>query len=163
MASKNGSTKTKTRPAATGNATVIEGLNARLADLIDLHWQLKQAHWNVTGPNFIAVHELFDEQATAVRAMADTVAERVRALQAAAEGTVRYAVERSTLDDFPSGLVDWEQAITQLVDRYEQCSAQFQSASDVAAEADDKATEDLYVEMIRQIDQFAYFLRAHAK
>src|SRR5690606_16815284 len=151
------------RPASAGSPAVCETLNSRLADLIDLHWQLKQAHWNVTGANFIAVHELFDAQAATVRGMADTVAERGRALQGAAEGTVRYAVERRTLDDFAGGLISWEAAIDQLVDRYEQCSAQFQAASDEAAEADDKAPEDIYVEMIREIDQAAYFLRAHRK
>ncbi len=154
-------TKTKAKPAGSGNTDIIDTLNARLADLIDLHWQLKQAHWNVRGANFIAVHKLFDEQAAAVRLMADTVAERVRALQGEAEGTIRAAVERTTLDEFPHGAVVWDKAIDLLVERYEQISAQFKAASDEASDAEDKGTEDIYVEMIREIDEAAYFLRSH--
>lgn len=161
MATKNGSTKTKVRPAGTKNSAIIETLNARLSDLIDLHWQVKQAHWNVTGANFIAIHRLFDEQAASVREMADSVAERVRALQGQAEGTIRLAVKRTTLDEFPHGAIAWDEAASQLVERYEQLSAQFKTASDEAADAEDKGTEDLYVEMIRLIDEAAYFLRAH--
>ncbi len=144
-----------------GNKQVIETLNARLADLIDLHWQAKQAHWNVTGANFISVHKLFDEQAALIRQMADTAAERVRALCGDAEGTIRLAVKRTTLEEFPHGPLAWRDAITALTDRYEQLSAQFKAASDEAAEAEDKGTEDLYVGMIREIDEAAYFLRAH--
>ena len=115
---------------------VIDTLNARLADLVDLHGQIKQAHWNVTGMDFIAIHLLFDEQATMARDMADTVAERARALQGAADGTIRLAVERSTIDEFPHGLIDSKKAIAELVDRYEQLSESFSNASDEAADAD---------------------------
>ena len=165
MATRNGSakaaTKNKAVPAGMGNEDIIETLNARLADLIDLHWQIKQAHWNVTGANFIAVHKLFDEQAALVRQMADTVAERIRALRGDAEGTIRLAVKRTTLDEYPHGTHKWNDAIGALVDRFEQASALFKEASDAAADAEDKATEDVYVEMIRHIDEAAYFLRAH--
>jgi starvation-inducible DNA-binding protein len=59
---------------------VIELLNARLADAIDLGAQTKHAHWNVKGPNFIALHELFDKVAESVEEHIDTLAERVTAL-----------------------------------------------------------------------------------
>ena len=143
--------------------TVVDTLNARLADLIDLHWQIKQAHWNVTGMDFIAVHRLFDEQAAMGREMADTLAERARGLEGVAEGTIRLAVERSTIDEFPHGLIDAKKAIAELVDRYEQISGQFKTASDEAADADDKGTEDAYIELIRLIDKQTYFLRSHLK
>lgn len=161
MASKTESRKSKAQPAGMGEESVIETLNSRLADLIDLHWQVKQAHWNVTGANFISVHKLFDEQAALVRGMADTLAERVRALRGDAEGTIRVAVERSTLDEYPHGPLKWNEAIGALVERYEQISAQFKDASDGAADVEDKGTEDVYVGMIREIDEAAYFLRAH--
>ncbi len=141
--------------------TVVETLNARLADLVDLHWQIKQAHWNVTGLNFQAVHELFDAQAILVRGMADVVAERVRALKAPAEGTVRLAAERSTLPEFPRTEIAANKALQDLVDRYEMVSAEFAKTSDVAADAGDKATEDIFVGFGRDIDQQAYFLRSH--
>ena len=141
--------------------TVVETLNARLADLVDLHWQVKQAHWNVTGLNFQAVHELFDAQAALIRQMADTVAERVRALKAPAEGTVRTAALRSSIPEFPQTEVSAETAINELVNRYEQVSAAFAQASDIAADAGDKATEDIFVGFIHSIDDQAYFLRSH--
>ena len=152
----------KSSKSSTGNG-VIGTLNARLADLIDLHWQIKQAHWNVTGMDFIAVHRLFDEQAAMAREMADTLAERARELKGVAEGTIRLAVERSTLDEFPHGLLDANTAITKLVDRYEHLSKSFKDASDEAGDAEDKGTEDIYVELMRTIDKQAYFLRAHLK
>ena len=141
--------------------TVVETLNARLADLVDLHWQVKQAHWNVTGLNFQAVHELFDAQAALIRQMADTVAERVRALKAPAEGTVRTAALWSSIPEFPQTEVSAETAINELVNRYEQVSAAFAQASDIAADAGDKATEDIFVGFIHSIDDQAYFLRSH--
>jgi starvation-inducible DNA-binding protein len=157
-------TQTKSKPKARGAAKtspVVDTLNGRLADLVDLHWQIKQAHWNVTGMNFIAVHELFDQQALMARTMADTLAERVRALQAPAEGTVRMSVKRTTLDEFPAGVIDWSKALHTLIERYEQFSGLLKDASDEAEEAEDKATEDLYVGMIQEIDKAAYFLRSH--
>jgi len=149
--------------AKAGSEGVVDTLNARLADMVDLHWQIKQAHWNVTGMDFIAVHRLFDEQAAMAREMADTLAERARGLQGVAEGTIRLAVERSTIDEFPHGLIDAKSAITELVDRYEQLSQAFKNASDDAADAEDKGTEDVYVELIRTIDKQTYFLRSHLK
>ena len=153
----------KSGPKAKQSEGVIDTLNARLADMIDLHWQIKQAHWNVTGMDFIAVHRLFDEQAAMAREMADTLAERARGLQGVAEGTIRLAVKRSTIDEYPHGLIDAKSAITELVDRYEQLSEAFKNASDEASEAEDKGTEDVYVELIRTIDKQTYFLRSHLK
>src|SRR5437868_2079178 len=72
-------------------------LNRHLAAAIDLHAQVKQAHWNVRGPTFIAIHELFDKVADAVEEYSDTIAERAGALGGAAEGTIQIAVERSFL------------------------------------------------------------------
>src|ERR1700755_1269658 len=80
---------------------LIELLNARLADALDLQTQTKQAHWNVKGPGFIALHELFDQVATDVTAYVDDIAERVVTLGGTAYGTARVAAQRSTLDEYP--------------------------------------------------------------
>src|SRR5262245_44580229 len=80
---------------------VIEILNARLADCFDLYSQTKQAHWNVKGPSFIALHELFDEVASTVLEYVDLIAERVIQLGGVAEGTARSAAARSTLPEYP--------------------------------------------------------------
>src|SRR5271167_207064 len=81
------------------NAIVI--LNDRLADAIDLQSQVKQAHWNVKGPHFIALHELFDKISNVVLEQIDDIAERVTSLGGTAEGTVAVAAKRSKLKNYP--------------------------------------------------------------
>src|SRR5437879_13037778 len=70
-------------------------MNQRLADAVDLQLQMKQAHWNVKGPHFIGLHELFDQIDEAVESYVDLIAERIVQLGGIAEGTVRMAAERS--------------------------------------------------------------------
>src|ERR1700757_163559 len=83
-------------------ARAVELLNARLADCIDLQTQCKQAHWNVKGPNFIALHELFDKVNEAVEDYVDDIAERAVQLGGVAEGTARMAAKRSSLSEYPA-------------------------------------------------------------
>src|SRR5690348_17998630 len=83
---------------------VIELLNARLADAIDLQTQMKQAHWNVKGPSFIALHELFDKINEEVEDYVDDLAERLVQLGGTAHGTVRLAAKATTLPEYPSGI-----------------------------------------------------------
>src|SRR5512141_3147848 len=81
-------------------------LNGRLADGIDLQLQAKQAHWNVKGPNFIALHELFDRIAGEIGGQVDDMAERITALGGVAEGTVQAVTGRSKLDAYPLEITD---------------------------------------------------------
>ncbi|HWC59865.1 MAG TPA: DNA starvation/stationary phase protection protein Dps, partial [Verrucomicrobiae bacterium] len=85
---------------------LIALVNRRLADVIDLQLQLKQAHWNVKGPNFIGLHELFDKIAESVEDYVDMVAERIVQLGGIAEGTVRTAAVRSQLEEYPLTIAD---------------------------------------------------------
>src|SRR3984885_9587569 len=80
----------------------IELLNARLADAVDLQTQTKQAHWNVKGPTFIAIHELFDKVNEDVEDYVDDIAERAVQLGGVAEGTARMAAKRSSLSEYPT-------------------------------------------------------------
>src|SRR5271154_3919916 len=98
--------KTKNDLAESVRAKMIELLNARLADAIDLQSQIKQAHWNVKGPNFIALHELFDKINEDVEDYVDDIAERAVQLGGAAEGTARMAAKRSALSEYPANTVD---------------------------------------------------------
>ena len=84
----------------------FELLNARLADCIDLQTQTKQAHWNVKGPNFIALHELFDKINEDVEDYVDDIAERAVQLGGVAEGTARMVAEASSLAEYPAKTVD---------------------------------------------------------
>src|SRR5262245_2374873 len=82
-------------------AELIGIINQRLADIIDLQTQLKQAHWNVKGPHFIGLHELFDKIAEEVESYLDMIAERAVQLGGIAEGTARVAAARSRLEEYP--------------------------------------------------------------
>src|SRR6058998_1625933 len=81
-------------------------INQRLADAVDLQMQLKQAHWNVKGPHFIGLHELFDQIDEAVESYVDLIAERIVQLGGIAEGTVRVAAGRSRLEEYPLAIAD---------------------------------------------------------
>src|SRR5207244_12448514 len=87
-------TKNDLPEAARGEAVAL--LNQRLADCIDLQTQCKQAHWNVKGPTFIALHKLFDEINEDVEGYVDLIAERIVQLGGIAEGTVGVVADRST-------------------------------------------------------------------
>ena len=93
--------KTKIDLSEKVRRNVIVILNDRLADAIDLQSQVKQAHWNVKGPNFIALHELFDKISDVVLEQIDEIAERVTSLGGTAEGTVAVAAKRSKLKNYP--------------------------------------------------------------
>jgi starvation-inducible DNA-binding protein len=95
--------KTKIDIAENTRKAAIELLQARLADVVDLVSQAKQAHWNVKGPSFIALHDLFEKVAENGREHADLIAERITALGGVAEGTAAVAAERSTLPRYPLG------------------------------------------------------------
>src|SRR5436853_7912551 len=98
--------KTKSDLSEEIRAKTVELLNARLADAIDLHTQTKQAHWNVKGPNFIALHELFDKINEDVEDYVDDIAERAVQLGGVAEGTARMVAKRSSLPEYPSQAAD---------------------------------------------------------
>src|SRR6476660_9757084 len=95
---------------------VIGLLNQRLADCIDLQTQCKQAHWNVKGPVFIALHKLFDEVNEDVEEYVDLIAERVVQLGGIAEGTARIVAQRSALIDYPLALSSGEEHVAALSD-----------------------------------------------
>lgn len=95
---------TKNDLSAEIRASLCQLLNERLADLIDLQLQAKQAHWNVKGPSFIALHQLFDSVAEETEEFVDTVAERVVELGGIAEGTISIVGQRTKLPAYPLGL-----------------------------------------------------------
>src|SRR6266481_1796213 len=98
--------KTKNDLSEATRVKVVELLNARLADCKDLQTQTKQAHWNVKGPSFIALHELFDKINEAVEDYVDDIAERAVQLGGVAEGTTRMVAKRSSLSEYPTNTVD---------------------------------------------------------
>jgi starvation-inducible DNA-binding protein len=136
-------------------------LNQQLADTLDLQTQLKQAHWNVKGPHFIALHELFDKLAEELEDPVDDIAERITALGGVANGTARIAAKTSRLKEFPDGRIDGLRAVAALADRYGALAASTRAAIDAAGKQGDADTSDLFTGISRQLDKSLWFLEAH--
>lgn len=139
---------------------IIGMLNQHLADTLDLHSQVKQAHWNVKGMNFYQLHLLFDELATELEGFVDLLAERVTTLGGIAMGTVRMATSASVLPEYPVEAIDGKQHIEALVERYGQYTSRVRTAIDDSA-LGDQDTADLYTEISRAVDMRLWFLEAH--
>ncbi len=140
---------------------VIPVLQARLADSVDLLMQAKQAHWNVKGPSFIALHELFDDVAEIVEGHADLIAERITALGGRADGTVRVAAAQSKLKEYPLDITAGMDHAAALADRLAAFGKLVRDAINSTAEAGDADTSDLFTEVSRAIDKQLWFVEAH--
>lgn len=140
---------------------LISLLNQQLADTFDLLSQTKQAHWNVKGMNFIALHKLFDEFAAEVTEHVDEIAERVTSLGGAAHGTVRIAAQNSRLAEFPLEGIDCHGAVEQLSQRYATVAASTRQAIAAADALGDADTADLFTAVSRSLDKNLWFLEAH--
>lgn len=138
-------------------------LNRRLADAVDLQMQMKQAHWNVKGPNFIGLHELFDRIYESVSSYVDLIAERIVQLGGIAEGTVRIAVSRSSLSDYPLSIGDGSLHVEAVSKALSDFGNEVRSAIDDAEELDDADTTDLLTEVSRGIDKWLWFVEAHGQ
>lgn len=140
---------------------IVGILNARLADAIDLKSQAKQAHWNVKGMNFIALHELFDQVAGDVETHIDDIAERITTLGGTAIGTVRTAAQNSTLSEYPLEITDGAAHVDALSTALSDFGKKVRSAIDETDELGDADTADLFTGISRSIDKFLWFVEAH--
>lgn len=136
-------------------------LNQQMADNADLYSQVKQAHWNVKGQNFMQLHELFDQLAEAIQGFTDELAERATALGGYAEGTVRMAAEASTLAEYPVDAVDGMSHLEAVRQRWAAYAASTRAASERSEQLGDLASQDLFLEIVREVDKGLYFLEAH--
>jgi starvation-inducible DNA-binding protein len=139
--------------------TMIGILNARLADSSDLYSQCKQAHWNVKGMQFIAIHELFDEVAAEVLGFVDDIAERATALGGYVYGTVRSAAKTSSLPEYDLQAVSCQEHLQALVARVAAFGALVRQ--NIKDAQDDLDTADLFTEISRAVDKKLWFLEAH--
>jgi starvation-inducible DNA-binding protein len=140
---------------------MIALLNARLVDAIDLRLSLKQAHWNVKGPNFIAVHEFFDAIQVRVAEFVDDIAERAVALGGIVDGTSQGVSKGSNLDAYPASATDEKEHLAAVADRLAVFGKLARQAIDAADEAGDKDTADLFTGVSRQIDKDLWMVEAH--
>jgi len=140
---------------------MIALLNARLIDAIDLRLAVKQAHWNVKGPNFIALHELFDQIQARIDTFADDIAERSVSLAGVVAGTSQAVSKGSQLDAYPTDTIDEKAHLQALADRLAAFGKLTREAIDAADEAGDKNTADLFTGISRQMDKDLWFIEAH--
>jgi starvation-inducible DNA-binding protein len=155
--------KTKNDLPEAARVSAIELLNARLADCKDLQTQTKQAHWNVKGPSFIALHELFDKINDEVEEYVDEIAERAVQLGGVAEGTARIVAKRSTLNEYPANTVDGRSHAEALSSALAAFGKAARKAINQANELGDLDTADLFTEVSRGIDKWLWFVEAHVQ
>jgi starvation-inducible DNA-binding protein len=142
---------------------IIELLNQQLADALDLGLQTKQAHWNVKGPQFIALHELFDKVAEELEEFTDGIAERAVQLGGVALGTIQIVVEKSRLTAYPLTLDLGRSHVESMAQALAAFGATTRAAIDSAGKAGDADTSDLFTEISRGVDKLLWMVEAHAQ
>ncbi len=149
--------------AKNSRAELNKLMNQRLADAVDLQCQMKQAHWNVKGPHFIGLHELFDQIDEAVESYVDLIAERIVQLGGIAEGTARVAASRSQLEEYPLDIADGSAHVEAVARALSTFGHAARSTISEAEELDDADTADLFTEVSRGIDKWLWFVEAHSQ
>ena len=133
----------------------------RLADATDLMLQGKQAHWNVKGPNFIALHELFDKIVESAEEWVDSLAERIVQLGGTAEGTVQATAARTSMAPYPLHIVSGTDHVEALSSSLAAFGKKVRAAIDKTDKQGDKDTADLFTEISRDVDKYLWFVEAH--
>ena len=153
--------KTKIDVPKSTRESLIKLLNARLADALDLQMQSKQAHWNVKGPNFIGLHELFDDVAEAIVEYVDTIAERAVILGGVAEGRVGDVAKATGLPEYPGDIKTGKDHVDALSTALATFGKAVREAIGQAEELGDADTADLFTEVSRGVDKYLWFVEAH--
>ena len=142
---------------------MIDLLNQQLADALDLGLEVKQAHWNVKGPHFIGLHELFDKTAEALEEFIDGMAERAVEIGGTALGTVQVISKNSRLPPYPLDLISGKGHVAALSNALAAFGATTRAAIDIAGKAGDANTADLFTEVSRGVDKLLWMIEAHAQ
>ena len=142
---------------------VVSLLQECLADGIDLQTQAKQAHWNVKGPSFIALHELFDKVYESAQEHVDLIAERIVQLGGIAEGTARIVAKRTRLQEYPVAVASGKEHVEALSRALAFFGETVRRGIDRADELGDKDTADIFTEVSRGVDKNLWFVEAHAQ
>jgi starvation-inducible DNA-binding protein len=147
----------------TTRRSMIELLNEHLADAIDLQLQAKQAHWNIKGPNFVGLHQLFDQVAAQAREYADDIAERAVALGGVARGTVEAVSGQTQLREYPIEVGDWRPHVRAMQDALSTFGRGARKAVEDATALNDADTADLFTEISRGVDKSLWMVEAHVQ
>ncbi|TMA88397.1 MAG: DNA starvation/stationary phase protection protein Dps [Deltaproteobacteria bacterium] len=152
---------TKNDLPETTRRQMIDLCNARLADAIDLQTQTKQAHWNVKGPHFIALHELFDKVNEDVEDYVDLIAERAVQLGGGVEGTARSVAKRSTLPEYPVKAGSGRQHVDALSSVLAAFGKLMRGSIEESQRVNDQDTNDIFIEISRGVDKWLWMVEAH--
>ena len=155
--------KTANNLKSNAKSVSISVLNARLADSIDLALLTKQAHWNIKGPQFIALHEMIDGFRAEIGGHVDTMAERVVQLGGIAMGTMQVVAKESQLVAYPTNILSGMDHLKELIARYSQVANSVRAAIEETDEAGDKDTADILTGYSRALDKALWFLEAHTQ
>lgn len=139
---------------------IAKTLNARLADGLDLHSQIKVAHWNIKGPQFASLHPLFETFAVGLAAHNDTIAERAVTLGYLADGTVRHVAKVSKIEEYPERITKDMEHVKLLADRIETYLGGARESRELAEKLQDTDTADIFTQVITEFEKHAWFLRA---
>ncbi|HRE79892.1 MAG TPA: DNA starvation/stationary phase protection protein Dps [Opitutaceae bacterium] len=140
---------------------VIALLNRELADVLDLKLQAKQAHWNVKGAQFAALHELFDEVAAGADEIADELAERAVMLGGVARGTIQSVAAASRLATYPAEALASDEHIRALSGALARVAHSLRNAIAVATTQEDAGTADVLTQASRSVDKLLWQVEAH--
>lgn len=141
-------------------AKVCDVLNARLADGLDLHGQIKVAHWNIKGPLFSSLHPLFESYAVSLATHNDSIAERAVTLGGRAYGTPRHVASASTLPEYPQDTTRDLEHVRLLAERFDTYLEAMRQSREVAQQQGDTDTHDLITVVITEFEKHSWFLRA---
>lgn len=155
--------KTRNDLPSNTKSTVIALLNDALASVIDLALVTKQAHWNLKGPQFIAIHELLDTFRTLLDKHSDTIAERAVQLGGTALGSVQSVTATSKLKAYPTDIYKIQDHLDELIARYGDVANLIRKSIDEADEAGDANTADIFTAASRDLDKSLWFLEAHVQ
>ena len=139
---------------------IIESLNENLADGLDLHSQVKVAHWNVRGPQFPSLHPLFETFAVSLAEHNDAVAERAVTLGGRAYGTARHVAVASRLPDYDQDVTRDMEHVKLLAARIEAYLEGLRKTRSLADDGGDTDTVDLLTGIITEFEKHGWFLRA---
>src|SRR5690348_6927674 len=137
--------------------TISDALNARLADGLDLHSQIKVAHWNIKGPQFAALHPLFETFAVGLAAHNDTLAERAVTLGGKAYGTARHVAGSSHLPDYPQETTCDLEHVKLLAERFDKYLVGVREARSLAEKLGDTDTVDLFTQIVTEFEKHSWF------
>lgn len=139
---------------------MVAELNRLLADHFALYIKTKNFHWHVKGPRFRDLHLLFDEQAGAIHAQIDVIAERARKLQGETVTSLSMIAEQTRITDQPSANLSAEDMVRELANDNETLIASLKAMKDVAVAAGDNATDGLIDDWTDEAEGRVWFLNA---